>query len=133
MAAALAARAKSSLHLIFRPLISHRLHICQPVSPVSQCTGHMPISTQGFTTNSVLSLHTKPGSPNSLTLSMSLRNCLRVVFSRNNNAELFERARWGFSANQLPVLAVAISISSAENRQMVAERRTPPDNTASEA
>ena len=35
--------------------------------------------------------------------------------------------------NQLPVLALVISSSSAENRQIVAERRTPPASTASAA
>ena len=60
-------------------------------------------------------------------------NCSRVVAPRNSMAELLERARCGFSMNQFPVFAVAISSSSGEKRQMQALRRTPPESTASEA
>ena len=91
----------------------------------------MPISTQGFTISSVESDHTNPGSPNSLTDCMSSENCSLVVSPRNNRAELFDRPRCGFSINQLPVLALAISSSSAEKTQIVALRRTPPLITAS--
>ncbi|OQC26733.1 MAG: hypothetical protein BWX70_02313 [Verrucomicrobia bacterium ADurb.Bin070] len=79
------------------------------------------------------SVQTKPGSPNSLTDFMSLVNCSRGVWLRSSTAELLERARCGFSVNQLPVLAVAIPSSSGEKRQIVALRRTPPESTASEA
>ena len=48
-------------------------------------------------------------------------------------AELLERPRCGLSINQLPVFAFIISSSSGEKRQIVAERRTPPDKTASAA
>ena len=57
----------------------------------------------------------------------------RVVWLRSRMAELFDRARCGFSVNQLPVLAVAMRSSSGEKRQIVALRRTPPESTASEA
>ena len=54
------------------------------------------------------------------------------VVSLSNNAELFDRPLCGFSMNQFPVFAFAISSSSGENKQIVADRLTPPDKTASE-
>ena len=60
-------------------------------------------------------------------------NCVRVISSRTITAELLERPRCGLSTNQLPVFAVIISSSSAEKRQIVADRRTPPAKTASAA
>ena len=93
----------------------------------------MPISTQGLVVCSVDSTKTNPGSPNCLTDSMILPNCSGEVLSLTITAELLERPRCGLSTNQLPVLAVIISSSSGENKQIVADRRTPPDNTASAA
>ncbi len=133
IAAALAAMAKSCSVLHFLPLISQRLHACHPVNIVSISTGYIPISTQGLTTNSVLSAQTKPGSPNSRTNSMRVAKVSLLVSPRTSKAELFDLPRWGLSMNQLPTFAVAISMSSGENKQIVADLRTPPDKTASEA
>ena len=123
------ARKKSSLVTHLPPLISVRLHPCQPDLP-SSC-GNIPISTHGLVVCSVDSTNTKPGSPNSFTFVMILPNCSGVVLSRTITAELFDRPRCGLLTNQLPVLADIISSSLGENRQIVAERRTPPDSTAS--
>ena len=129
--AALAASKNSSSVFTFEQLIVDRLHACQPDLPVSSQTGQNEISTHGLTRSSVLSDQTKPGSPNSLTDCISSENCSFVVSSRTNKAELFDRPRCGFSANQLPVLACAISLSSGENTAIVADLLTPPEITAS--
>ena len=120
---------KSSFVTHLPPLISVRLHPCHPDFP-SIC-GNIPISTHGFVVCSVDSTNTKPGSPNSFTFFMIRPNCSSVVVSRTITAELFERPRCGLSTNQLPVFALIISSSSGENKQIVAERRTPPERTAS--
>ena len=65
--AALQASRKFSSDFIFAQFIVLKLQACQPLSPVVSSTGHIPISTQGFTISSVESDHTKPGSPNSFT------------------------------------------------------------------
>src|SRR4051812_49624637 len=93
----------------------------------------MPISTQGLTTSSVESDQTNPGSPNSLTDSINFAKSSAVVLSRNNRAELLERPLCGLLIYQSPVFALTISVSLGENKQIVADRRTPPDITASAA
>ena len=128
--AAFAASKKSTSSLILEQLMVDRLQACQPDLP-SSSYAHIPISQQGFTSNSGLSAKTKPGSPNSLTDFIRSENCCRVVSPLTNNAELLERPRCGFSTNQLPVLAEDISVSSGLKSAIVALRRTPPEITAS--
>ena len=129
--AALQASKKSCSVFIFAQLIVERLQACHPDSFVSSQTGHIPISTQGFTRSSVLSAQTNPGSPNSLTDFINSENCSFVVSSLSKSAELLDLPRCGLSMNHVPVLALAISSSSGLNTQMVALRRTPPEITAS--
>ena len=129
--AARQASKKSCSVLILEQLIVDRLHACHPDSFVFSQTGHIPISTQGLTSNSVLSDQTNPGSPNSFTDFMSSANCSLLVSSLSRSAELLDLPLCGLSINQVPVLAVAISVSSGLKTQMVALRRTPPEITAS--
>lgn len=84
---------KSCSVLILAQFIVLRLHACQPDSFVFSHTGHMPISTHGLTSNSVLSDQTNPGSPNSFTDSISSVNCSLLVSSLSRSAELLDLPR----------------------------------------
>ena len=74
----------------------------------------------------------KPGSPNCLVLFI-----ISVNFSfgvdRNSNTLLLLRPRCGFSMYHAPVFAVIISLSSRLKIVIIADLRTPPAITASEA
>ena len=113
------------------PFISVKLQPCQPDLPL--IWGNIPISTQGLVVCSRDWTKTNPGSPNCFTDSIILWNCSSLASSRTITAELLDLPLWGLSTNQLPVLAFIISSSSAENKHIVADLRTPPDNTASAA
>ena len=127
--AALQALKNSSFDVHLPPFISVKLQPCQPDFPL--ICGNIPISTHGLVVCSFEFTNTKPGSPNSLTLCISLLNSSGEDSSLTITAELFDLPLCGLSINQLPVFAFIISSSSGEKRQIVADLRTPPLNTAS--